>query len=197
MNASPLLVGLRPTDSTRWQPSGAARCRCPTWQPKAGRNWAATCASCGGQRSAGGIGRLRALPSPSSCVVIWAAFLTGTEGLPGTRHFLSAVLEAVQMQLCCMPLRNRWLRGSTQIEFWGQLEITLDLGALTKVCLNPPAFPLGSSFFNHLLMFFRLGHWLMDDVNLPLSQPPPPFSTVHDVVLIYPFWLLSRQQIWN
>lgn len=95
---------------------------------------------------------------------------------PGTRHFLSAVLEAVQTQLCCMPLRNRWLRGSTQIEFWGQLEITLDLGALTKVCLNPPAFPLGSSFFNHLLMFFRLGHWLMDDVNLPSPpHPPPPF----------------------
>lgn len=100
-------------------------------------------------------------------------------GGPGTRHFLSAVLEAVQRQLCWMSLRNRWLRGSTQVEVWGQLEITWDLGTLTKVGLNPPALPFGSSSFNHLLRFFWLGHRWMGDVNLPLLFPPPTLSGLY------------------
>lgn len=86
--------------------------------------------------------------SPASCVVT-GRLPRGHRG-PGTRHFLRAVLEAIQVQLRCISLRNGWLRGSTQIEFWGRPEITLDLGALTKALLNPPAVPQG-----HLSLIIR------------------------------------------
>lgn len=119
-----------------------------------------------------------ALLSPASCVVIWAAFLVGTLG-PEHGIFSGLCWKPFKCNYA-VSLRNTWLRGSTQIEFWGQLEITLDLGALTKACLNPPAFSRGSSFFNHSLVFFWLGHWLIDDVN----PPHPSFhNTVQNVLL--------------
>lgn len=104
------------------------------------------------------------LPSPaSSCVVIPA---------PGALSlaFAQCMLDAAQVQLTAYRGGIDDLEIPQKLNFEASLKLHSMWGLWPKPS-ESPCVPFGSSFFNHSLMFFWLGHWLMDDVNL-LYLPP-------------------------